>query len=184
MSFLTNPKGYGAAEFAAYAKTLRWSAWRPSFITLHNTAEPNLRQWANGGSGAAYEHQRILNLNNYYKGMGWHSGPHLFISPSTIWVACDLASDGVSVSCWNHQTIGVEMVGDYGTEDFHSGDGAKVRDLTVAALAALHSALGIKPDTLHFHKECIRDHHDCPGRNVDKADMIHRIASYGMGAVA
>ena len=142
---------------------------------LHNTAEPNLKQWAHG-SGDVYEHQRIVNLNSYYKNSeGWHSGPHLFISPAKIWVACDLMADGVHASCYNRQSLGVEMVGDYSEEDFSTGDGAKVRDLTVAALAILHKALGIDPATLHFHKECLADHHDCPGKNVDKADMIARI---------
>jgi hypothetical protein len=28
---------------------------------------------------------------------------------------------------------------------------------------------------LHFHKECRRDHHDCPGRNVVKADVVARV---------
>lgn len=67
------------------------------------------------------------------------------------------------------------MVGDYGAESFDSGDGAKVRDNAVAALAALHRALKISPDTLHFHKQCARDHHDCPGRNVSQPDMIARV---------
>ena len=28
---------------------------------------------------------------------------------------------------------------------------------------------------LHFHKECSRDHHDCPGKNVVKADVVARV---------
>ena len=54
------------------------------------------------------------------------------------------------------------MIGDYSIEPFDSGDAAKVRDNAVAALAALHKALKISPETLHFHKQCVRDHHDCP----------------------
>jgi hypothetical protein len=76
------------------------------------------------------------------------------------------------------------MVGDYSDEAFDSGDGAKVRDLTVQALAILHHALGIDPETLHFHKECLRDHHDCPGKNVVKADMIARVKAAMVRAVA
>ncbi len=37
-------------EFDAYCHTLRWNAWRPSFIVLHNTAVPSLAQpseWLN-----------------------------------------------------------------------------------------------------------------------------------------
>ena len=111
-----------------------------------------------------------------------NSGPHLFVSPAYVWDACDLTADGVHVSCWNHVCLGIEMVGDYGIEDFATGDGAKVRDLTVSALASLHNALGLRPDGfklgvsgLHFHKECVRDHHDCPGKHVDKADVVKRV---------
>ena len=174
MKFLANPQGFSPEGFKAYVAACRWTTWKPKFIVLHNSGEPNLKQW-NHGSGEAYERQRILNLNHYYKTLGWHSGPHLFIAPSRIWVACDLVNDGVHASCFNHQSIGVEMVGDYSTEKFDSGDGAKVRDLTIQALAILHHALGIDPATLHFHKECVADHHDCPGKFVDKARMIASI---------
>jgi len=176
MTFLTDPQGYSPAQFRAFVATLKWSGWKPKFIVLHNTAEPNLAQWQHDNTGQPYEHRRVGNLNSYYKNdESWHSGPHLFISPNLIWNACDLAADGVHASCYNGESLGVEMVGDYAAEAFDSGDGAKVRDLTVAALAILHDTLGIDPATLHFHKECLKDHHDCPGRNVDKADMIARV---------
>jgi hypothetical protein len=51
-----------------------------------------------------------------------------------------------------------------------------VRANTVAALASLHRALGLSPETIRFHKECVADHHDCPGKNVSKADIIARVA--------
>jgi hypothetical protein len=175
MTFIPDPKGFTAAEFATFVAGLHWAAWRPKYLVLHNTGMPNLRQWAHGNTGKDYERRRILNLNHYYKEQGWHSGPHLFVSPSLIWNACDLGADGVHASCFNRESLGLEMVGDYGVEDFSSGDGAKVRDLTVQALAILHRALNISPDTLKFHKECLRDHHDCPGKHVDKADIIARV---------
>jgi hypothetical protein len=177
VTFLVNPRGYLPAEFAAFVATLKWRTWRPKFVVLHNSAEPNLRQWSHG-QGDAYERQRILNLNSYYRNSEhWHSGPHLFISPNKIWNACDLQADGVHASCYNHESIGVEMIGDYGDEAFDSGAGAKVRDLAVVALAILHKALQLAPETLRFHKECVRDRHDCPGKNVDKADMVGRVVA-------
>ena len=114
--------------------------------------------------------------------MHWHSGVHLFVAPNLIWNLCDLTQEGVSVSCWNHLTLGIEMIGDYATEEFEAGPGAQVRDNAVAAMAVLHRKLGLRPDGyrkgvsgLHFHKECSRDHHDCPGRNVVKADVVARV---------
>jgi hypothetical protein len=112
----------------------------------------------------------------------WHSGVHLFVAPNLIWNLCELTEPGVSVSCWNHLTLGIEMIGDYASESFDAGPGAEVRDNAIAAMAILHRKLGLRPDQyqkgvrgLHFHKECSQDHHDCPGRNVVKADVVARV---------
>lgn len=176
MTFLSNPRGFTAPEFADYVARLKWAkGWRPTAFTLHNTALPNLKQWAHFGLGKEQGAQRVCNLNAYYKKLGWHSGPHLFVAPDFIWIACDLEQDGVHASCFNKTSIGVEMVGDYSTEAFDSGDGAKVRDNAVAAIAALCSVLKLDPATLRFHRECKRDHHDCPGARVDKSDFIARV---------
>ena len=56
------------------------------------------------------------------------------------------------------------MVGDYAIEAFDSGDGAKVRDNAVAAVAAICRALHVSPVTLKFHRECVRDKHHAPAR--------------------
>ena len=175
MTFLAEPCGYTPGQFDAYVKSLHWMAWRPKFIVLHNSAEPNLTQWLHFGAGLVNGKQRVKNLNAYYEGIGWHSGPHLFVAPDFIWTACNLLADGVHASCYNHASIGVEMVGDYEHEAFNIGAGAKVRDNTIAALATLHHALELDPATLRFHRECIADHHACPGKNVVKSDIIVRV---------
>ena len=181
MSFLANPLALTVAEFQAYVATKHWAHWKPQFIVLHNSAEPNLAQWEHYGLGKSAAVQRARNLNSYYAHQeGWSSGPHLFIAPDLIVVACDLEAYGIHASCFNHVSIGIEMVGDYrpGADPFNAGGGAKVRDNAVAALAILHHALGISPDTLHFHRDCERDHHVCPGLQVDKAAMIARVKAY------
>lgn len=183
MTFLSEPKGYTPTEFSAFVTGLKWPAWRPRFITLHNTGVPNLATWLNPAHSAQ---QRILGQKHYERDiLHWHSGVHLFVAQNLIWNLCDLTQVGVSVSCWNHLTLGVEMVGDYAVESFDAGPGAQVRDNAVAALAILHSKLGLRPDGfqlgvrgLHFHRECARDHHDCPGRNVVKADVVARVLSH------
>ncbi len=176
MTFLADPLALPIDEFRAYVAKKRWARWKPEFIVLHNTAEPSLAQWTHFGLGKSAAVQRARNLNHYYASCeGWHSGPHLFVAPDLIIVACDLESDGVHASCYNRLSIGVEMVGDYGSEPFNEGDGAKVRDNAVAALAILHDALRIDPETLHFHRQCLRDAHQCPGKNVSQGDMIARV---------
>ena len=171
MTFLSTPRGFTAAEFAAYAQSLKWDkGWRPRFVTLHNTAEPTLKQWAQLGGL-----QRVRNLNHYYQGLGWHSGPHLFVAPDLIWLACDLEHDGVHASCFNKTSIGVEVVGDYSIEAFDSGDGARVRDNAVAAVAAICRALHVSPVTLRFHRGVPARPSRLPGKNVDKSGFIGRV---------
>jgi hypothetical protein len=180
MSFLAEPKSYTPDEFTVFVEGLAWSGWRPNFVTLHNTAVPTLATWLDSAYAAQ---QRIEGQKHYERDiLHWHSGVHLFVAPNLIWNLCDLREEGVSVSCWNHLTLGIEMIGDYATESFDTGAGAQVRDNAVVAMAILHRKLGLRPDGyeigvrgLHFHKECSRDQHDCPGKNVVKADVVARV---------
>jgi hypothetical protein len=166
-------KPYTNEQFASYVATLRWRAWKPSGITLHNTASPTLAQWAEEGPR---HDARIRNLQSYYENeLGWHAGPHLFISRHFINGFSNILKPGVHSRCYNATHLGIEMVGDYNSEDFDSGDGSLVRDNAVFALAHLYRALKLRPSGLVFHKECRRDNHDCPGRNVEKADVIRRV---------
>jgi hypothetical protein len=179
MTFLPKPQRYDAEAFKSMLDDLRFSLWQPKYIVLHNTAAPSLAQF---NSGPTTEEKRIQNIVSYWKGLHWHSGAHLIISPNYIWVACDLTQDGVHCSCANKASIGIEMIGDYSSENFGSGQGAAVRDKAVYAMAALHLKLGLTPTPfvlwkkgLHFHKQCTADHHDCPGQNVSKPDVVARV---------
>lgn len=183
MGFLANPKHYGRDEFAAYINSLSWNkGWKPAFPTLHNTGVPSLKQWLAYSDAA--EERWGASLNRYYQGKGWHSGPHLVCCPDYIWVLCDPEQDGVSVSCWNRVTFGIEMVGDFraGQDDPTTGDGLKVVENAIFAIATLSKKLGWSVGTivrgvggLHFHRECTRDMHACPGDRIDKADIVKRV---------
>jgi hypothetical protein len=63
------------------------------------------------------------------------------------------------------------MVGDYNVEPLRD----QVRDNVVSALVTLHGLVGLDPSTLRLHKEDPRTTHDCPGKNVEKVDMIQRV---------
>jgi hypothetical protein len=196
MSYLNPPKHYTAPEFKAYVDSLSWDkGWRPAFPTLHNTGVPSLKQWL--AYGPTVEERWGANLNRYYAGLGWHAGPHLVCCPDYIWVLCDPEADGVSVSCWNRLTFGIEMVGNFevGGDDPTTGEGAKVINNAVLALAALSAKLGWSIGTivkgvggLHFHRECARDGHPCPGNLVSKPDILSRvivqIANFNIGQPA
>jgi len=183
MTYVTNPTHYTRDEFRVLVDGMSFNqGWTPLFPTLHNTGVPSLKTWQ--GYGATPQERWGASLNSYYKGLGWHSGVHLVCCPDYIWNLCDLRFDGVSVSCWNRITIGIECVGNYevGSDDWSTGDGAKVRDNAAWVLAVLCHKFGWKPEAyvdgrsgLHFHRECTRDHHACPGSKVAKPDMIDRV---------
>jgi hypothetical protein len=181
-----DPTPYTPAQWIAHVKATDFNKWqtdhhahslKPKFITLHNTSLPTLKMWVE--SGPAHD-ARLRNLESYYeKNLGWHAGPHAFISRNFINGFSQLNVPGVHCSCFNGVSIGLEMVGDYDTEEFNSGDGLLVRNNAVLAVAALHNALGIEPTPyvygvsgLHFHQECKHDNHACPGKKVVKADFI------------
>jgi hypothetical protein len=184
-------KGFeGAArtleQSIARLQTLQWSAWRPQGITVHNTSAPTLAQWAESGD----KHDaRIRNLESYYENeLGWHAGPHWFISRNWInWFSNPLLP-GVHSRCFNGTRFGIEMAGDFDTEPFDSGDGKMVRDLTVSWVAALNLRFGFKADDLTFHRECKVDNHACPGKLVQKGAFIDlvkaRMADVGKNAPA
>ena len=45
-------KPYTRDQFAEHVDKVRWRTWKPSGITLHNTAAPTLAQWAEFGREA------------------------------------------------------------------------------------------------------------------------------------
>src|SRR4051812_43671358 len=106
-------RGFRSQEFQKYVGTLSFSDWRPQFVVLHNTSEPRLSQWHSTPG-----EQRMRNLEDYYKGLGWSAGPHLFVADDLIWVFTPLTTSGTHSPSWNAISWGVEMVGEYEEEPF------------------------------------------------------------------
>ena len=164
-------KSFTTDEFDSYCHTLHWTAWRPSFIVLHNTAIPSLAQRP---SGLTIQH--IQNFVSFYRDVqGWNSGPHLFVDDKQIWVFTPLIVSGTHSPSWNKLALGVEMLGDYEHEAFDSGRGLLVRQNTVAAMATLSAILGIDSQTMRLHREDPLTTHACPGKNVDKLEFIQAV---------
>ncbi len=163
-------KGFRPEEFESYVATLTKPDWA-SFIVVHNTSEPRLSEWHSHPGD-----ERMRNLESYYRDdQHWHAGPHLFIADDLIWVFTPLTVPGVHSPSWNNEALGIEMVGEYEEEPFSPA----VRDNTVAALAVLTRWLGVAPDSLRFHKENPKTtHKECPGKNVDKSDLIQRVRDH------
>jgi len=162
---------FNADQFDSYCHSLQWTAWRPLFIVLHNTATPSLEQRPNG-----FNQQHMLNLVKFYRDeQGWSAGPHLFIDDKKIWVFTPLTMSGVHSPSWNKIALGIEMLGNYASESFSTGRGLAVRNNAVAAIATLSAILGLDPATMKLHKEDPATTHACPGKNVKKAEVIAEV---------
>ena len=170
-------RGFSVDEFQTYIGTLQFAGWRPSFVVVHNTSEPTqalYEQWQTRPSWSG--EQWLKNLESYYSGMGWSSGPHAFVAKDKIWAFTPFTMPGTHSPAWNSRTWGIETVGEFMHERFDGG----VRDNLIGTLAILHSALGLDPANykfgtsgLHFHKEDpVTTHKECPGKNMVKADLV------------
>lgn len=175
---------FSAADFDTYVRSIKFGAWRPAFVVVHNTSEPTralYAQWQQRNPPVTME-RWLENLVGYYRDQeGWSGGPHLFVADDGIGVFTPLTGPGVNTPSWNHISWGVETVGEFETEPF---DGA-VRDNLISALASLHAVLGADPADfklgvrgLHFHKEDKgTTHQSCPGRHMVKADLVAAVVA-------
>jgi hypothetical protein len=162
---------FTAEEFDTYCHTLQWTAWRPSFLVVHNTGAPSLAQRPKG-----FTKQHILNFEAFYRDQQkWKAGPHLFVDDRKIWVFTPLTVSGTHSPSWNKVALGLEMLGDYERESFSNGRGLRVRENTVAALATLCAILGFDPSTTRVHREDPLTTHACPGKNARKLEIIQDV---------
>ena len=130
-------EAFSARDFDAYCQTLQWTAWRPSFIALHNTASPSLAQRPNG-----LTKQHIKNLETSYRDKQAPRKPtthHLRLDGHQIWVFTLLTVSVVTPPSWT-KTARVHRCC-WGISRpsfaFASQDGLKVRSIAVAAMATL-----------------------------------------------
>ena|SRR5688572_6468754 len=164
-------KQFTQEEFDEYCHDLTWTAWRPSFIVLHNTAIPSLAQRPNG-----FNTNHMKGLETYYRDtQKWRAGPHLFVDDKKIWVFTPLTVSGTHSPSWNKVALGIEMLGDYETESFDGGRGLQVRANAVAAMATLCAVLGLNPQDIRLHREDSLTTHKCPGKHVRKLEVIQQV---------
>jgi hypothetical protein len=163
-------QGFTAEQFADYAQSVKLGVWRPQFVVLHNTFIPRLAEWHQVPG-----QQHMQNLQHYYRDIQhWSAGPHLFVADDLVWVFTPLDTPGVHSPSWNALSWGVELVGDYTTEDFSTA----VQANATSALATLHALASISPDTLRLHKEDVKTtHKNCPGANIVKTDLISLVSA-------
>jgi len=168
-------KRFTPSQFKKYLDDTDLSgSFKPKFVTLHHTASPSLAQRPQG-----FTEQHLKNLRHYYENqLGWSGAPHLFIDDREdgIIVFQRLDKRGVHAVSFNRNSWGIEMLGYFDVEAFDKGRGAKVRDLTIEAIALMNKKIGASPDSLKFHRDDPYTSKSCPGRLVLKPDVIERVA--------
>lgn len=155
--------GYQPAEFQAYLETFQFSPWRPTAICIHHCAAPSLAQRPHG-----FIPQHMLNLKSYYESLGWRSGPHLFIDDVKAWTFTPMNERGVHARSFNGYAIGIEMLGDYDSEDPKSGRGAHVLSTTAQVVSMLMAKLDLGKKDILFHRDDPKTNKTCPGRKIEK----------------
>ncbi len=159
-------KPYSSDEFAVYLDALK-PAWKPSLIVIHHCAAPSLAQRPHG-----FTSQHMLNLQDFYEGKGWRAGPHLFVDEDQVWAFSPLTARGVHAISFNRVGIGIEMLGDYDTEDPWTGRGREVLTTTCLAVKSLMRKFGIPAAGIMFHRDDPRTTKTCPGRKISKAAFL------------
>lgn len=172
MSFASTGLAWNIQGFREYLKSVPRPSWARS-ITLHHTASPSL---ANRPGGLTDQH--IRNIRDFYKNTkGWSAGPQLFIDDRRIMGLTPINVRGVHAASFNGNSIGIEVLGNYDTEDPHSGRGYAAWCLTAEASLALLEWLGLEPtsSTVKFHRDDPRTTKTCPGRKVSKDWILEMI---------
>jgi hypothetical protein len=130
---------------------------------IHHTFRPEPRHWR----GA----QTMTGIKNYYEGLGWDSGPHLFLcvgapnpADDGIWQMTALNERGIHATIANSWAWGIEVVGYF---DYRPWSDAE-RNLVYDTVETLFRWRGIVPSkaTLKGHRE-VPSPKTCPGIQID-----------------
>jgi hypothetical protein len=176
MSFSNTTRSWSPETLREYLQSLSHPLWATA-ITLHHTAAPSLAQRPHG-----FTAQHLRNLREYYElELHWRAGPHLFVDEQQLWGMTEFRERGVHASSFNGHAIGIEVLGDYDSEDPLSGRGLACWTNAAAAAAVLMDWLGVSPSptTVLFHRDDPRTSKTCPGKKVEKAWFLRLMREAG-----
>lgn len=165
MSFANVGKRWSVTAFPSYLQGLTPPVWAKS-VTIHHCWAPSLAQRPSG-----FTDQHLRSLQGFYqKTKGWSAGPHAFTDEDEIHGMTPFTSRGVHAVSFNRNSIGIEMLGNYDSEDPTTGRGLAVCETTAAATRALLSwlRLPVTESTVLFHRDDPKTNKSCPGTKVDK----------------
>jgi len=164
MSYANVGKVWTQDSFKEYLSSLKKPSY-PKSITIHHTGAPSLAQRK---SGLLMQH--IHNIQSYYQSLGWNRGPHLFVDEDQIFGMTPLGTPGIHAVSFNRNSIGIEVLGDYDSEDPLSGRGLQCMKNAAAATRALLKWLDLPTNdkTVLFHRDDPKTTKTCPGKKVTK----------------
>jgi len=168
-------------SLAHYLSSIEKPNWCKA-ITLHHTAAPSLAQRPKG-----LLLQHIENLRHFYQDdKKWSAGPHLFIDDDQIFGMCDLRRKGVHAVSFNSMAIGIEVLGDYDSEDPLSGRGLNCWTTAATTTRILLNWLGLSAnkDTVLFHRDDPTTKKSCPGNKVKKDWLLGLITAPAPARIA
>lgn len=160
---------------AHLAKTKNSQGFRA--VTCHHCAAPSLAQRPQG-----FKLMHLQNMRDFYRGeKGWSSAPHGYIDENEIWGMCPLTERGIHAASFNSYSVGLEMLGDFDSEDPKSGRGLQVATLTAGVVAALLDWMGKEPSdsTVLFHRDDPKTTKTCPGTRFGKDWFLELVKAGG-----
>jgi len=170
-----------AQGFLAYLDSIKFTGWKPSYVVVHHTGAPTLKNWHDWQTrkSPVSDAQWLKNLAAYYgNNLGWSSGPQFFFTPNNFCVLSPPERRGIHAASFNGNSWGVEMVGNFDVETW----GGAYRAKYIEGLACLHLATGMALDPyvrgksgLHYHRDDPKTSKTCPGKHVAKPAMIAEI---------
>lgn len=161
-------KGYRIDELQSYLDSVQMGKWKPELIVVHHTAAPSLAQ-----RPAGFLSQHMLNLQDFYEGKGWSAGPHFFVDEDQVWVFTPMNERGVHAVSFNKNGIGIELLGDYDSEDPWSGRGLEVLGTTRSLIKMLQKKLGLDDSAIRFHRDDPVTNKTCPGKKIGKEQFLN-----------
>lgn len=168
MSYNAIGKVWTVDSFEQHLKTLARPQWCNS-VCLHHTALPSLQMRPKG-----LLMQHIHNMKDGYVEKGWKSGPHLYVDEDQIYGMTPLGERGVHAVSFNSRSIGIEVLGDYDSEDAFTGRGLQCWQLAAKTTMQLLNWLNLKPSeaTVLFHRDDPKTNKTCPGSKISKKWFI------------
>ena len=172
MSFANVGKVWTTNGLREYLSTINAPKWCTG-ICIHHTAAPSLKQRPRG-----YTAQHIENMKyGYVHDRKWSAGPHFYTDDDQIWGMTPPNVRGVHAVAFNSNSIGIEVLGDYDSEDPMMGRGAACWAMTAEAIKVIMEwlKLPINESTIRFHREDPKTNKTCPGSKITKAWLLRLI---------